>query len=56
VVWPPKFRLYLPEKYDGTVNPIEFLQIYSTSILTAGENEAIMANYFPIALMGTARS
>jgi hypothetical protein len=56
VVWPPKFRLYLPEKYDGTVNPIEFLQIYSTSILTAGGNEAIMANYFPVALTGTARS
>jgi hypothetical protein len=25
VVWPPKFRPHLPEKYDGTVNPVEFL-------------------------------
>jgi hypothetical protein len=25
VVWPPKFRPHLPEKYDGTVNPAEFL-------------------------------
>jgi hypothetical protein len=56
VVWPPKFQPHLPEKYDGTVNPIEFLQIYSTSILTAGGNETVMVNYFPIALMGTARS
>jgi hypothetical protein len=56
VVWPPKFQPYLPKKYDGTVNPAEFLQIYSTSILAAGGNEAIMANYFPVALMGTARS
>jgi hypothetical protein len=36
------------------VNPAEFLQIYSTSILAAGGNEAIMANYFPIALTGIA--
>jgi hypothetical protein len=56
VVWPPKFQPHLAEKYDGTVNPTKFLQIYSTSILTVGGNEAIMANYFSIALTGTARS
>jgi hypothetical protein len=56
VVWPPTFWLHLPEKYDGTVNPAEFLQIYSTSILEARRNEAVMANYFPIALTGTTRS
>jgi hypothetical protein len=36
VVWLRKFRPHLPEKYDGTVNPAEFLQIYSISILAAG--------------------
>jgi hypothetical protein len=36
VVWLRKFRPHLSEKYDGTVNPAEFLQIYSTSILAAG--------------------
>jgi hypothetical protein len=56
VVWPPKFRPHLPEKYDGTINSTEFLQIYSISILAAGGNEAVMANYFPFALTGTARS
>jgi hypothetical protein len=56
VVWLHKFRSHLPEKYDGTVNPAEFLQIYSTSILAAGGDEAIMANYFPVALTGTAWS
>jgi hypothetical protein len=56
VVWPPKFWPHLPEKYARTVNPAEFLQIYSTSILTAGGNEAAIANYFPIALTETARS
>jgi hypothetical protein len=56
VVWPPKFQPHLLEKYDVTVNPTEFLQIYSTSILAAGGNETVMANYFPISLMGTVRS
>jgi hypothetical protein len=56
VVWLPKFRPHLPEKYDGMVNPTEFLQIYSTSILAVGGNEAVMANYFPVALTGMARS
>jgi hypothetical protein len=36
VVWTRKFQPHLPEKYDGIVNPAEFLQIYSTSILAAG--------------------
>jgi hypothetical protein len=52
-VWPHKFWPYLPEKYDESVNPTKFLQIYSTSILAAGGNEAIMANYFPVTLTGT---
>jgi hypothetical protein len=48
VVWSPKFRPHLPKKCDGMVNPTEFLQIYSTSILAAGGNEIVMANYFPV--------
>jgi hypothetical protein len=56
VVWPPKFRPHLPEKYDETVNPTESLQIYSTYILVAGGNEAVMANNFPVALTGTTKS
>jgi hypothetical protein len=55
VVWSPKFLPHLLEKYDGTVNPVEFLQFYSTCILVAGRNEVVMANYFPIALTGTTR-
>jgi hypothetical protein len=53
VVWLRKFWPHLSEKYDGTVNPTEFLQIYSISILTAGGDKAVMANYFPVALTGT---
>jgi hypothetical protein len=54
--WPPKFRLHLPEKYDGTSNPSEFLQVYVTAIMAAGGNTAVMATYFHVALSGPART
>ena len=40
VAWPSKFRPHLPEKYDGTTNPSEFLQVYVTAITAAGGNNA----------------
>jgi hypothetical protein len=54
--WPPKFRPHLPEKYDGTSNPSEFLQVYVTAITAAGGNTAVMATYFHVALSGLART
>nr|AAT85251.1 putative polyprotein [Oryza sativa Japonica Group] len=36
VRWPPRFRPTITEKYDGSVNPAEFLQIYTTGIEAAG--------------------
>jgi hypothetical protein len=36
VAWLAKFRPHLPEKYDGTANPSEFLQVYVTAITAAG--------------------
>jgi hypothetical protein len=54
--WPPKFQPHLPEKYDGTSNPLEFLQVYITAITTAGGNTAVMATYFHVALSGPART
>jgi hypothetical protein len=56
VVWSFKFRPHLPEKYNGTVNPAEFLQIYSTSILVVAGDEIVMTNYFLVALSRTVRS
>jgi hypothetical protein len=55
VVWSCKFWPHLLEKYNRTVNPTEFLQIYSTSILAAGGDKVIMANYFLVDLTGMAR-
>jgi hypothetical protein len=56
VSWPPKFKPHLPEKYDGTSNPSEFLQVYVTAITAAGGNTAVMATYFHVALSGPART
>jgi hypothetical protein len=52
--WPSKFRPHLPEKYDGTSNPTEFLQVYVTAITTASGDTAIKATYFHVALYGPA--
>jgi hypothetical protein len=50
--WPSKFWPHLPEKYDGTSNLSEFLQVYVTAITAAGGNTAVMATYFHVALSG----
>jgi hypothetical protein len=54
--WPPKFWPHLPEKYDLTSNPSEFLQVYVIAITVAGGNTAVMATYFHVALSGPART
>jgi hypothetical protein len=54
--WPPKFRPHLPEEYDGTTNPSEFLQVYVTAITAAGGDTAVLATYFHVALSGPART
>nr|CAH66086.1 H0209A05.3 [Oryza sativa] len=53
--WPPRFRPTIAEKYDGSVNPAEFLQVYTTGIEAAGGDDRVMANFFPMALKGQAR-
>jgi hypothetical protein len=54
--WPSKFRPHLPEKYDGTSNPSEFLQVYVTAITTASGDTTVMATYFHVALSGPAQT
>jgi hypothetical protein len=54
--WPPKFRPHLPEKYDETSNPSEFLQVYVTAITATGGNTTVMATYFHVALSRPART
>jgi hypothetical protein len=54
--WPSKFWPHLPEKYDGTSNSSEFLQVYVTAITAAGGDTAVMATYFHVALSGPAQT
>jgi hypothetical protein len=54
--WPPNFWPHLPEKYDRTSNPSEFVQVYVTAITAAGGNTTVMATYFHVALSGPART
>jgi hypothetical protein len=54
--WLSKFRPHLPEKYDGTINPSEFLQVYVTTITAAGGDTTVMATYFHVALSGLAQT
>ncbi|XP_072148017.1 uncharacterized protein [Setaria viridis] len=56
VDWPTKFWPKIPEKYDGTIDLEEFLQIYTTAIQAAGGGPKVMATYFHVALCGSARS
>ena len=52
MAWPSKFRPHVPEKYDGTTNLSEFLQVYISAITAAGGNDVVMASYFHVALTG----
>jgi hypothetical protein len=52
--WSSEFWPHLPEKYDGTSNPLEFLQVYVTAITAAGGDTVMMATYFHVALSGPA--
>ena len=42
VIWPRKFKPNLPPRYDGTIDPAEFLQLYELSIEAANGDEKIM--------------
>jgi hypothetical protein len=44
------------DKYDGSSNPKEFIQVYHTIIEAAGGDDRVKVNYLPTALSGVARS
>jgi hypothetical protein len=54
--WPSKFWPHVSEKYDGTSNPSEFLQLYVIAIAAPGGDTAVMATYFHVALSRAART
>jgi hypothetical protein len=56
VVWPDKFRSDIGACYDGTSNPVEFLQLYVVAIHAARGDQRVMANWFPTALKDAPRT
>jgi hypothetical protein len=65
VLWPhslkqvvglEKFKPGLIDKYDGSSNSEEFIQVYHMVIETAGGNDQLKTNYLPTALSSVARS
>ena len=56
----PSVRTFEPEildKYDGRLNPAEFLSIYTIAVQAVeGRDEKVFANYFPLALKSNVRS
>jgi hypothetical protein len=55
VTWLEKFRPELPLRYDGSTNPLEFLQLYTVGIQATRGEHRVMANLFPMALKEEAR-
>jgi hypothetical protein len=53
--WPPRFRPDIGACYDGTSDPVVFLQRYAADVRVAGGDGRAMANWFPMATKGEPR-
>jgi hypothetical protein len=56
LVWPNKFRPDNSARYDGTSNPVEFLQLYIVAVQAVRGDQRVMANWFPMALKDAPRT
>jgi hypothetical protein len=56
VVWPGKFKPDIISRYNGSSDPIEFLQLNITAIQAARGYWHVMANWFPMAVKGAVRA
>jgi hypothetical protein len=56
VRYPLNFKPSGINKYDGSTNPIEWLDVYRLAIEAVGGDSYVMANYLPICLSSSART
>jgi hypothetical protein len=56
VQWPVNFKPSGIEKYDGSTNPVEWLEVYQLTIEAAGGYSYVMANYLLVCLSVSART
>jgi hypothetical protein len=55
VIWPKKFKDGHIDKYDGSSNLEESIQVYHMVIGATGGDDQVKVNYLPMTLFGTAR-
>jgi hypothetical protein len=56
VWWPDRFKTGNIDRYDGSNNPEDFIQVYRTVIETARGDDQVKTNFLPTALTGVTRS
>jgi hypothetical protein len=56
VRWPDKFKTGNIDRYDGSSNPEEFIQVYQIIIEATGGDDQVKTNFLPMALTGVTRS
>jgi hypothetical protein len=56
VRWPDKFKTGNIDRYDGSNNNEEFIQVYQTVIEATGEDDRVKTNFLPTTLTNAARS
>jgi hypothetical protein len=55
VRWPINFKPLGINKYDGSTNPAEWLEVYQLTIEAVGGDSFIMANYLPVCISSSAK-
>jgi hypothetical protein len=56
VRWLDKFKTTNIDRYDDSINPEEFIQVYQVVIEAAGGDDRVNANFLPTVLASAARS
>jgi hypothetical protein len=56
VCWPINFKPSRIKKYDGSTNPVEWLEVYQLAIEAVGGGSYVMANYLPVYLSSSTRT
>jgi hypothetical protein len=56
VCWPLNFKPLGIEKYDGSTNPAEWLEVYQPTTEAVGGDSYVMANYLPVWLSSFAKT
>jgi hypothetical protein len=54
--WPLNFKPSGIERYDGSTNPAEWLEVYQLAIEATGGDSYVISKYLPVCLSSSART